>query len=398
MRNKSSLTNQQFMSLGTVAQGVSCDVLTKLLQNSVNVSSMRGLLQVLRHQPVPLHPSLKRCLFEAMYKSNFFLELLSEMGSQIALTIPMSSIKKFSPALMDSLRRTIILDPQYFLLMPGIKQVMLVDKMVQSLGLNTGTYTEEEFRSLGIMATFVVDAVFLQLDRRFFVDSIEFLRGFCYYNASKRDAVASMLQEAGTFGPVQRWNSTTLIQIDRFLFFLPQEIIQLIPPALMSLERIERLFSSQQQWESGDVGSVCEHDADEIFSKKQFVLQYFSGLLKPGRSSLSTSSTPPSCESMHVTGPAVWPIIILVNMSSSDFRRCLELFGQEPSFTSDQLLLLLHKTKEVYGVVSSFTPSVIAQLGRTATQLSLEELGSLKLSEILSIASFGAVSTWTRKQ
>lgn len=52
---------------------------------------------------------------------------------------------------------------------------------------------------MGIMATFVVDAVFMQLDRRFFVDSIEFLRGFCY-DASKRDAMASMLQEIGTFG------------------------------------------------------------------------------------------------------------------------------------------------------------------------------------------------------
>ncbi|XP_046696648.1 stereocilin-like [Silurus meridionalis] len=85
-------------------------------------------------------------------------------------------------------------------------------------------------------------------------------------------------------------------------------------------------------------------------------------------------------------------------MSVSAFRQCLELIGQDPSFTSDQLLLLLHKTKEVYGAVSSFTPSVIAQLGRIATQLSLDELSSLKLSEILSFAPLGAVSTWTRKQ
>ncbi|KAK3510278.1 hypothetical protein QTP70_032702, partial [Hemibagrus guttatus] len=358
MSSMSSLTPQHFLSLGTVEQGVSCNILTKLFQSSVSMSSMRDLLQVLRQQPVPLHPSLKRCLFEVMYKSDYFLELLSEMGAEIALSIPISSIKKFSPAMMDSLRRMILLDPQYFLLMPRIKQVMLLDKMVQSLDLNTGLYTEEEFRSLGIMATFVVDAVFLQLDRRFFVDSIEFLRGFCY-NASKRDIVASMLQEDGTFGPVQRWSSTTLIQVDMFLFFLPQEIIQLIPPALMSPERIERLFISQQQWEDGDIGSVCEHDAGRILSRKQFVLQYFSGLMKLGRSSPLASSTPPSCESVQATGPAVWP---------------------------------------VYGVVSSFTPSVVAQLGRIATQLSLDELASLKLVEILSMAPLGAFGTWTRKQ
>ena len=65
--------------------------------------------------------------------------------------------------------------------------------------MHTGEYTEEEFRSLGIMATFVVDEVFMQLDRSFFVDSVEFLRGFCY-DSSKRDIVASMLQEPSTFG------------------------------------------------------------------------------------------------------------------------------------------------------------------------------------------------------
>lgn len=62
--------------------------------------------------------------------------------------------------------------------------------------------------------------------------------------------------------------------------------------------------------------------------------------------SLSASSPPPSCESVQVTGPAAWPLINLVNMSLSDFRQCLELMGQDPSFSADQLSLLLRKTKE----------------------------------------------------
>lgn len=63
----------------------------------------------------------------------------------------------------------------------------------------TGLYTEREFRSLDVMATFVVDEMFRQLDRSFFVDSLEFLQGFCYI-ANKRDMVAGMLQEQRTFG------------------------------------------------------------------------------------------------------------------------------------------------------------------------------------------------------
>lgn len=40
----------------------------------------------------------------------------------------------------------------------------------------TGEFTEDEFRSLGIMATYVVDGVFVQLVPSFFVESLEFLR------------------------------------------------------------------------------------------------------------------------------------------------------------------------------------------------------------------------------
>lgn len=63
----------------------------------------------------------------------------------------------------------------------------------------TGVFTEEEFHSLGIMATFVVDEVFNQLDRNFFTNNLDFLRGFCY-SSSKMDIVARILQEPATFG------------------------------------------------------------------------------------------------------------------------------------------------------------------------------------------------------
>lgn len=66
-------------------------------------------------------------------------------------------------------------------------------------GMYSGLFTEEEFRSLGIMAPFVVDEVFNQLDRSFFVENVDFLRGLCY-SSSKMDIVARILQEPATFG------------------------------------------------------------------------------------------------------------------------------------------------------------------------------------------------------
>ncbi|KTG41981.1 hypothetical protein cypCar_00006956 [Cyprinus carpio] len=348
----------------------------------------------LREQPVSLHPSLKKCVIEELYEFDFFSDLLGDLGSQIALSLPLSTIKKFPQDKMDSLRKVIIQDPYYFLLLPSTKQAVLVDKMVQRLNMHTGLYTEEEFRSLGVMATFVTDKMFQKLDRSFFVDGLEFLQRFCY-NASKRDLVADMLQEQGTFGPVKNWTSETLNQVDRFLFFLPKDTIQLIPLGLMSLERIERLFLSQQKWEREEFGSLCQKPS-ELFEKKQFVLQFFLGFLRIGRAPYT--GLIPSCESLHVTQPAAWTIDSLRNMPQAAFRRCLELIGQDPFFSSSELLMLLTKTKEVYGIPSSFNSSVISQLGCIATQLSLEELGSLRLSEIQSVSAMGALNTWTSRQ
>lgn len=66
-------------------------------------------------------------------------------------------------------------------------------------GMYTGEFNEEEFRSLGIMATFVLDEVFVQLDRRFFTDNLDLFRGLCY-SSSKIDIVTRILLEPAVFG------------------------------------------------------------------------------------------------------------------------------------------------------------------------------------------------------
>lgn len=63
----------------------------------------------------------------------------------------------------------------------------------------TGVFTEEEFRSLGIMGPFVADEVFAQLDRSFFTQNLDYLSGLCY-RRTKMDIVARILQEPATFG------------------------------------------------------------------------------------------------------------------------------------------------------------------------------------------------------
>ncbi|XP_060923638.1 uncharacterized protein strc1 [Limanda limanda] len=394
---KPNLIHQDFLSLGTLGQGVSCKVLKKLFQADSSPSAVIRILLFLRQQPGPLHTSLKMCVIDEMYQLEFFSELLKDLGAEIALSMPMSTINKFSTAEMNTLRQLVIQDPRHFLLLPRRKQELLVDKMGQRMSMYTGVFTEEEVRLLGVMAPFIVDEVFIHVDRSFFIDNLDFLLGLCY-SASKMDLVARILQEPAVFGPVTNWNQTTLSQLDRFLFFLPEDSVQDISMALMTLGHIEKLFMMQRRWEDGPVGSRClnKNERMAFFVKQQFILQFFLGfiIINP----LSQTPVDPTCEILRSITPAAWPSSSLTSMSSSAFSNCLELMGHDPFLSSYQRKQLLQKVKQMYGPVSSFSPSVISQLGGLALELTVDELSSLRLIEQRSIAALGAVSGWSNRQ
>ncbi|KAK7912593.1 hypothetical protein WMY93_012804 [Mugilogobius chulae] len=304
---KPELIKDDFQSLGTVGQGLNCKVLVGRLKTP---SSVRETLLLLRHQPSLLHNSLKKCVVDEVYKDSFFPNFLTDFGSELALAMSVSTIKTFRVDVMNSLRAVIISEPQYFLLLSRRKQELLVDKIVQRLSMYTGVYTEEEFLSLGIMATFVADEIFIQLDRTYFIENLEFLQTLCY-STTKMDIIARILQETVAFGPVNTWTKATLNQVGRFLFFLPTNKLQEISQELMTLTRIEVLFMDQRQWEDGPIGSHCL-DANEKrsnFEKQQFVLQFFLGFLQVSSSGhVSTPLIVPTCELLHSTSPSVWTL------------------------------------------------------------------------------------------
>ncbi|XP_029701949.1 stereocilin [Takifugu rubripes] len=388
---------QDFLSLGTLGQGVSCEVLQERFRADPSRPAVRNILTLLRQQPGPLHTSLKTCVIDELYQFEFFSELLQDLGAEIALSMPVSTIKKFPAGMMDTLRIMINKEYVYFLMLSRTEQELVVDKMLQRMEMYTGLFTEEEFRLLGIMAPFVVDEVFVQLDRSFFTQNLDYLSGLCY-RRTKMDIVARILQEPATFGAVENWNQTTLSQVDRFLFFLPEDKLQDIPPALMTVGRIERLFMSQRRWERGDVGLRCLDDGDRkwIFEKQQFVLQFFLGFLKINPA--SPAPTVPTCEVLHTTAPSAWTSSSLTAMSVPAFSSCLELMGQDPFLASYQRSEVFKRVKEIHGPVSSFSQSLIAQLGGVAVEMSMEELGSLRLMERRSIAAVGAISSWSQRQ
>ncbi|XP_029951152.1 stereocilin [Salarias fasciatus] len=395
LENSPNRVRQDFLRLGSLGQGVSCTFLQEHLRAHPAPSSVRSVLKFLRQQPTLLHTSLKTCLIKELYKFEFLSDLVEDLGAEIALSMPVSKIKKFPN--MDSLRRMIIEDPRHFLLLSRTKQELLVDKMVQRMAVYPGVFTEEEFRSLGVMASFVGDEIFIRVDRHFFIENLDLLRGLCY-SYTKMELVARILQETAVFGPVRTWSQTTLSQVDRFLFFLPHDKLQEISQPLMTVGRIEKLFMSQRQWERGDVGMHCldEKEREYLFSKQQFLLQFYLGFLK-----ILPDSGPfmiPTCEILQTTAPSAWTPRSLYQMPAPAFSNCLELIGQDPFMASYQRVEVLKKVKQIYGPASSFSQAVISQLGGIATELSRDELGTLRLTDRRSIAAMGAVSSWSKDQ
>ncbi|XP_056464092.1 uncharacterized protein strc1 [Gadus chalcogrammus] len=401
MESQPNLTKERFLSIGTVGQGVSCPVLQRLIAGS-SISLLRDILHFLQEQPTLLHTSLKNCLINELYRFEFFSELLVDMGAEIALALPVSTVRMFPADMMDILRTMIIQDPRSFLQLPRVKQELLVDKLTQRLGMYTGEYTEKEFHSLGVMATFVVDEVFVQLRRSVFLNNLELLQGFCY-SATKRLQVAAMLQEPAVFGPVGTWTAVNISLAGRFLFFLSKDTLQKISPSLLSLSHVERLFLEQSQWEASEVGLHCVKNTPQLerqawFSKEEFVLQYFLGFLRGAINTVQSTVVTPGCEILHSLAPSLWPPNSLTSMTDEDFSNCLELIGQDPFLQQYQRSPLLQRAKQVHGPVSSLPSIVVPQLGGLAVALSRAELASLRLSEISSISAMGAVSTWERTQ
>ncbi|XP_063046018.1 stereocilin [Engraulis encrasicolus] len=398
-QRRGAMSIQDFIALGTIGPGVSCLAMRRLFQSPPSLAAVKEVLLFLRTQPVALHTSVKNCLIDELYQLDLYSEVIGELGAQIALSLPVSTIKKFTLDMMKALRQMILEEPQYFMMLPTNKKLLVVDKMLQRLSMYTGVYTKEEFRSLGVMATYVADEILVQVDRQFLLDNMEMVEKMCYEH-TKPGLLAHMLQENSTFGPAQYWTPQVLIQVGRLFFFLPRETIQLIPSAMMTQERIERLFMRQREWEESESGTLClrsmgEQAAKDLFSKQQFVLQNFLGFLRP------TPQPPmlvPSCESLHVTRPSAWTLDSLKGMAADDFSRCLELMGQDPYLSTYQLKILLDKVKLLYGPASSFSPSLISQLGRLSSQFSLTEMAHLNLSETRAVAALGALSTWNSKQ
>ncbi|XP_039627283.1 stereocilin [Polypterus senegalus] len=400
-RDKGIRTESFLQSLGKILQGIDCTTIGNLLASSTSPSSASyQILLFFQQVAVQLPSALKQCIIEQMSNVSLTTVLLQDLGAQVAVELPISKVKRLSTDVMQSLRTMIIQDPNEFLSLPKIRQVLLVDKVAQRLGVYGGEFTKEEFESLGVMASRVVEEVFINLSRPFLAENIQELNNGCI-DKTKGDILGAMLEETNVFGPASNWTDVKMDQIDRFVFFLPNPAMKKIPKSLMSLERIERLFQTQKQWDKSAVGIACaqnveESDKEAMFRSQQLLLQYFLSVVKSGVS--PKLALPPSCSSVQFTLPSAWDLESLKSMSTDDFINCLETFGQDPHFQPENLSQLLLRVKQIFGPAASLPSKTIKFLGLIATGFTENELMQLDLSDLTTVATLGKIEIWSSQQ
>ncbi|XP_029442587.1 stereocilin-like [Rhinatrema bivittatum] len=379
--------------------GSDCNSLKSIVTNETIIQ----ILSFFRNLSVLLDTYLKNCIVEEL--KNFFLSasLLERMGAAIAVQLPLSRIKRLSVGSTISLKKLLLNDPQYFLELSATKRALLIENMIQKLGISSGRISAAEYSSLGMLAPFVNGEIFSNISRRFLKQNLESMKAFCF-ETEKKSLLANMMQEQEMFGPSYSWSSLVLDHVERLLFFLPIESILDLGRDIMTKERVVLLFHSEHAWEASPLGASCVKNlgkpaAEDQFYKKQIVVQNFLGMQEVRKTSRAAAdSLLPSCTDVKATGPSMWDVDSLTKMTTENFVNCLEVFGQDLHFSSGDLSVLLDKVREVFGPVSAMPAKFIAQLGRIASSCSDSELEKVRLSDLGTVAALSGVPDWRPSQ
>ncbi|XP_078539586.1 stereocilin-like [Lissotriton helveticus] len=395
-RMRDKMQQASFQSLGTVAAGSDCSSLRTMLTNE----SIEQTLTFFRNLPVELDTYLKTCIVEEL--NNFILtpNLLENIGAQIAVQVPISIIKRLPVDSMLALKKQLLLQPMYLMKLPANQRLLLVDRMIQRLGMYSGPLSAKDLSDLGFLTTFVNGELFTSTSRVVLKQNLESMKAFCF-DGEKQALLAAMLQEKAMFGSVGSWTASVLDQVDRFLFFLPMDALKDLSKTLITQQRLDLVFGSEKQWAQTSFGALCQQNVgqaseDAQLQSKQFLVQYSIGLL--GNRMKPKAGLTPTCAAVKSTVPSAWPPDILAGMPTDEFKNCLEALGQDEHFTPSDLSLLLARVRLIFGAAATMPPIVVAQLGRIASQFSDQDLRKLNLSDLQAVQSLSKVPDWTLNQ
>uniref|UniRef100_A0A8C0GQL9 Stereocilin n=1 Tax=Chelonoidis abingdonii TaxID=106734 RepID=A0A8C0GQL9_CHEAB len=380
-----NVSQDTIRALGTLAAGMGC----ARLQQFSRRADFLGVLRVLYACPSSLPGSLVR-------------------NESLAVTLAWTSgapciSDSFRVKLVDKLPNDLvrlILDyvnshPQSLLVLPPHRRAALAHRALHLLRAPAETEIPGEVLDLlGPLLGFLGQEAAARIQPESLLLHLEMLQGACLAEGFAEELGRLLLTER-VLGPPQRWSLLDVQQLGRLVFLLPVESIRLIPREVWSRDTLEQLLQSQQEWEQSKPGRLCQSPGaqESLRSRKEALVAWLV------RSSPVGAQDPvPSCADMRTTYPAAWSAAQIASMAPSHFKGCLGLISQDPALSPEQLCAALGKAKQLFGTAQPLQPVHVLQLGLLATQLSMQELQELELSNWGALSVLGVLEGWAARQ
>ncbi|KAG2470652.1 STRC protein, partial [Polypterus senegalus] len=393
----SNITKEVFMSLGSIARGVTCN----WVRNWANHSDFGELLIFITQIPLGIHPSLKKCVIEEIQKrSEMDLQLLPP---QFSIDLPLRMIETLPNSSLEAILDHISRHFSDFLRLPHYKQSVLVERASSILGV----VPDQEISGmlldlLGPLFPFLDSSRVEQVQREALLLRLDEFKGYCLPPEALLE-LGQLLKEAAVLGyEVVRscwepsgWTQMQMEHAGRLVLSLsPQEIYQL-PKEASSLDIVEQILESQRDWETSKVGQNCGAIEKITEKKKSLTARFVTGTAGKGK-----REPIPSCSDLKGTFPAAWTTGQFLGMLEQELLDCLDMLGQDPDLSAEQRKALWDRLKQfqMYVPLRSVKPEQILQLGWIVTQLSDKELQELNLSHLEIVAYMGQFDQWTPKQ
>ncbi|XP_041441517.1 stereocilin [Xenopus laevis] len=390
----SNLTKSTILTLGSLANGIECDILQQLS----TVAEIREVVRYLHGIPTGLHKNLRKCILEELQRRpGISWEDTAWLGPEFISDLPVKLIASLSNESMKQFLEHVHKHPRSILELPLHKKTALAQRALHVLQSHVnGVITVEDLDLLGPLIGFVGEENIAHINRRHLLPNLEELASYCLSD-DFISQLGNMLTEEDMFGHPTQWTRTDIETVGRLIFYLTSENINLLPKDVLARDTLEWVLERQRLWEDSETGKICTKQSailqDKIKKNKVIVTSFMS------KTRLRGNREPiPTCADMRITFPSAWTAAQITGMSASDFQDCLGLISRDTDLTAEQAKAALARVKQLFGPVKSMSPVQILQMGHLTTHVNEKELQEMEIPDWGIVTYLSQMENWTPKQ
>ncbi|XP_031754075.1 stereocilin [Xenopus tropicalis] len=390
----SNLTKSTILTLGSLANGIECDILQQLN----TIAEIREVAIYLHGIPSGLHKGLRKCILEELQRRpGISWEDTAWLGPEFISDLPVKLIGSLSNESMKQFLEHVHKHPRSFFELPLHKKTALTQRALNVLQNHVnGEINVEELNLLGPLIGYVGEENVAHINRRHLLLNLEELASYCLSDEFISQ-LGNMLTEEDMLGHPTQWTRTDIEAAGRLIFYLTTENMNLLPKEMLSRDTLEWLLESQRLWEESEMGTICTKQSailqDKLRRNKVILTSSMS------RTRFRGNREPiPTCADMRVTFPSAWTAAQITGMAASEFEDCLGLICRDTELTGEQARAALAKIKQLFGPVKTMSPVLILQMGNLPMHINDKELQEMEIPDWGVVSYLSHMENWTPKQ